>query len=441
MTVLCTLFEGLTLAVAETGGEPTPANFWMPEGASKQSSFIDLSFYIINWINYFFFGVVTLALVWFVLKYRQRGKNVVFSDGPTHNTTLEVTWTVIPTLLLVGIFFMGFIGYLDVRTPPKEAYQINVTAQQWAWEFEYPNGAKSTSELVIPAGKPVQLVMRSKDVLHSLYIPDFRMKQDVVPGRYTYMWFESDAENDPDDESDFYWLFCTEYCGDSHWNMNVHVRVFPEDRFEEWTKEQARWLDVIPEQDLYYMAGPKLYKRCATCHTIDGSDGSGPSWGPRNGLPGIWERVVKGEGEVSGGTRFIAGKNKLSDYIGPGKLYETPEAYIRESIYNPGALLVAGYGNQMPTFQGQLNDRGIDAVIGMMKNLDEFNPDGSFKDQAKIEEAQARIAEAKAAAIEASSPPAAADTPQAPAAAPQEPADASQAAADTPQAPAEAATE
>ena len=247
MILLCTLLEGLSLAVAETGAEPTPANFWMPEGASKQSSFIDLSFYVINWINYFFFGVVTLALVWFVLKYRQRGKKVVFSEGPVHNTTLEVTWTIIPTLLLVGIFFMGFIGYLDVRTPPKEAYQINVTAQQWAWEFEYPNGAKSTSELVIPAGKPVQLVMRSKDVLHSLYIPDFRMKQDVVPGRYTYMWFESDAENDPDDESDFYWLFCTEYCGDSHWNMNVHVRVFPEDRFEDWTKEQARWLDVIPE--------------------------------------------------------------------------------------------------------------------------------------------------------------------------------------------------
>ncbi|MAJ46552.1 MAG: cytochrome c oxidase subunit II [Planctomycetes bacterium TMED75] len=397
---LCGMFEGVVLLLAEAGSEPTPSNFWMPEGASKQAPFIDLSFYIINWINYFFFGLVTLVLVWFSFRYRQRSKHVEFSEGPVHNTTLEVTWTVIPTLILIGIFFMGFIGYLDLRTPPKDAFKINVTAQQWAWEFEYPNGAKSTSELVIPAGRPVQLVMRSKDVLHSLYIPDFRVKQDVVPGRYTYLWFESDVVTDPDDESDFFWLFCTEYCGDSHWNMNVHVRVFPDEDFEEWTKEQARWLDVIPEQDLYFMAGPKLYKRCVTCHSLDGIDGSGPSWGPRNGLPAIWDRVVKGEGEVSGGSKFIAGKNKLSDYIGDGKLYETPEAYIRESIYNPGALLVAGYGNQMPTFQGQLNDRAIDAVIGMMKNIDQFNADGSFKDQAMIEEAEARIAEAKAAAIE-----------------------------------------
>ena len=397
---LCGMFEGAFLLLAETGSEPTPANFWMPEGASKQAPFIDLSFYIINWINYFFFGLVTLVLVWFAFRYRQRSKHVEFSEGPVHNTTLEVTWTVIPTLILIGIFFMGFTGYLDLNTPPKNSYDIKVTAQQWSWEFEYPNGAKTSTELVVPAGRPVQLVLRSKDVLHSLYIPDFRVKQDVVPGRYTYLWFESDVQTDPDDESDFFWLFCTEYCGDSHWNMNVHVRVFPEEDFEEWTKEQARWLDVIPEQDLYFMAGPKIYKRCVTCHSLDGGDGSGPSWGPRNGLPAIWERIVNGEGEVSGGSKFIAGKNNLSDYIGDGKLYETPEAYVRESIYNPGALLVAGYGNQMPTFQGQLNDRAIDAVIGMMKNIDQFNADGSFKDQAMIEEAEARIAEAKAAAVE-----------------------------------------
>ena len=267
---LCGIFAGVCLAVAETTGEPTPANFWMPEGASNQAPFIDLSFYIINWINYFFFALVTIVLVWFTFKYRRRGKEVKVDETATnHNTTLEVTWTVIPTLILVGVFFMGFVGFLDLTTPPKDAYQINVTAQQWAWEFEYPNGAKSTSELVVPAGRPVQLVMRSKDVLHSLYIPDFRVKQDVVPGRYTYLWFESEVETDPDDESDFFWLFCTEYCGDSHWNMNVHVRVFPDEEFDKWTKEQARWLDVIPEQDLYFMAGPKLYKRCSTCHSID----------------------------------------------------------------------------------------------------------------------------------------------------------------------------
>ena len=378
----------------------TPANFWMPEGASVQAPGVDFAFEVINWINYVFFAGITLALIYLVIRYRQKGKNIEFSEGPEHNTPLELTWTIVPTLILVGIFFMGFAGYLDLRTSPKNTYDIKVTAQQWAWEFEYPNGAKSTSELVVPQGRPVRLIMRSKDVLHSLFIPDFRVKQDLVPGRYTYMWFQSDAANDPTDDTDFHWLFCTEYCGDSHWNMNVHVRVFPQEDFDKWTKEQARWLDVIPEQDLYFMAGPKLYARCATCHTLDGSNGTGPSWGPRDGLPSLWERIVSGKGKVSGGSKFIPGKTTLAEYIGDGKLYLTPEDYMRDSIYNPGALLVSGYGNQMPTFQGQLNDRAIDALIGMTKNLDEFNADGSFKDEARLAEAEARVAEAKAAAAE-----------------------------------------
>ena len=379
----------------------TPRTFWMPEGASIQAPEIDFVFELINWVNYFFFALIVIIMVYFCIRYRQRGKNVEFAPGPTHNLPLELFWTIIPTLILIVIFFLGFFGYLDLYTPPKDSYDIKVTAQQWAWEFEYPNGAKSTSELVVPEGRPVRLVMRSKDVLHSLFIPDFRVKQDIVPGRYTYLWFQSDAPNDPDDESDFRWLFCSEYCGDSHWNMNVHVRVFPEEDFEEWTKEQARWLDVIPEQDLFFMAGPKLYLRCVTCHSLDGKDGSGPSWGPRAGLGNVWERITGGETKIKGGTKFQKGKTKLSDYIGDGKLYATPEDYVRASIYNPGALLVDGYGNQMPTFQGQLNDRAIDAIIGMMKHLDEFNTDGSFKDEARVAEAEERIEQAKAAAAEA----------------------------------------
>lgn len=379
----------------------SPANFWMPEGASVQAPGVDFVFDLINWINYFFFALITVIMVYFCIRYRQRGKNVEFAAGPTHNMPLELFWTIIPTLILVVIFFLGFFGYLDLYTAPKNSYDIKVTAQQWAWEFEYPNGAKSTDELVVPQGRPVRLVMRSKDVLHSLFIPDFRVKQDIVPGRYTYLWFQSDIPNDPDDESDFRWLFCTEYCGDSHWNMNVHVRVFPEEDFQEWTQEQARWLDVIPEQDLYFMAGPKLYLRCVTCHSLDGTDGSGPSWGPRRGLGDVWDRITSGQTSIKGGTKFQAGKTKLSDYIGDGKLYATAEDYIRESIYNPGALLVDGFGNQMPTFQGQLNDRAIDAIIGMMQNLSEFNADGSFKDEARIAEAEERIEAAKSAAAEA----------------------------------------
>ena len=389
------------LATTAGAGAVTPANFWMPEGASIQAPRVDFAFDLINWINYVFFALIVIVMVWFCIRYRQRGKNVEFAPGPIHNTTLEVTWTVIPTLILIGIFFMGFTGYLDLYTPPKNSYDIKVTAQQWSWEFEYPNGAKSTDELVVPAGRPVRLVMRSKDVLHSLFIPDFRVKQDLVPGRYTYLWFESNAINDPDDPSDFRWLFCTEYCGKSHWNMNVQVKVFDDEAFETWTKDQARWLDMIDDQDLYFMAGPKLYARCVTCHSLDGSDGSGPSWGPRGGLGDLWARVTNGTGKVDGGRKSDGGKT-LADYIGNGKLYGTAEDYIRSSIYDPGALLVSGFGNQMPTFEGQLNDRAIDALIGMMQHLDEFNADGTFKDQERVNAALARIEANKAAASQAS---------------------------------------
>ena len=379
----------------------TPANFWMPEGASIQAPRVDFAFELINWINYVFFALIVIVMVWFCIRYRQRGKNVEFAPGPVHNTALEVTWTVIPTLILIGIFFMGFTGYLDLNTPPKNSYDIKVTAQQWSWEFEYPNGAKTSTELVVPAGRPVRLVMRSKDVLHSLFIPDFRVKQDLVPGRYTYLWFESNAVNDPDDPSDFRWLFCTEYCGKSHWNMNVPVRVFEEEAFNKWTEDEARWLDMIDDEDLYFMAGPKLYARCVTCHSLDGADGSGPSWGPRGGLGDLWARVTDKTGKIDGGRKSDGGKT-LAAYIGNGKLYGTAEDYIRSSIYDPGALLVSGFGNQMPTFEGQLDDRAIDALIGMMQNLDEFNADGSFKDQERVNAALDRIEANKAAANQAS---------------------------------------
>jgi cytochrome c oxidase subunit 2 len=394
------LCSSLVATATGTSGV-TPENFWMPEGASEQAGFIDYVFDFINWVNYVSFALITVVMVWFCIRYRQRSKTAGFAPGPVHNTALEVTWTIIPTLILVGIFFMGFVGYLDLYTPPKNSYDIKVTAKQWAWTFEYPNGAKSTSELVVPAGQPVRLVMRSDDVLHSLYIPDFRVKQDVVPGRYTYLWFESNAVNDPEDPTDFRWLFCTEYCGESHWNMNVHVKVFEEEAFDKWTKEQARWLDVIDNDDLYFMAGPKLYARCAACHSLDGTDMSGPSWGARAGMGNLWERVTEKTGKIAGGRKAGPGVTTLADYIGEGKLYGTSEDYIRSSIYDPGALLVSGFSNGMATFQGQLNDRAIDALIGMMQNLDEFNPDGSFKDEDRIKQAEERIRENKEKAAEA----------------------------------------
>lgn len=381
-----------TLAQADAAPAPEARDlggtFWLPPAASTSAAGSDFAFMAITYLSYFFFVGICIALVYFCWKYRQKGTHVEYqADAPVHNTPLEVGWTVIPLLLVVAIFFMGFKGFLDLSTPPRNAYEINVTAYQWGWSFKYPNGA-SSGHLVIPAGQPVKLVMRSSDVLHSLYIPDFRVKKDVVPGRYSYLWFQCDeptgivSEDDMETTSVGHHLFCTEYCGTDHSNMNRKVFVLAEDEFEQWEEEQARWLDKVSDEELYSFAGPRIYTKCSNCHSIDGGANTGPSWGnPTSGslagLGEIWARTTSGKTPVTGGTKGRP-NTTLADYIGPGKLYETPEDYIRASIYNPGEILVGGFGPNMPHFRGQLGDRAIDAIIGMMKNLDQFDAAGKF---------------------------------------------------------------
>lgn len=354
-------------AWAQAGvSEPVPPTFWMPPGASTISPGVDLTLDVINWISYFFFVLVVALTAWFVIKYRHRTGEKFRTEYPLHNTPLEITWSVIPTIIVVGIFVVGFRSYLDIYTAPKNAFDIKVTAQKWAWTFQYPNGAQS-DDLYIPSGKPVRLILRSSDVLHSLYIPDFRIKRDIVPGRYTYAWFQCDfptglpgkTPRDPNDKTGVkgeldaaqrHPLFCTEYCGTGHSKMNRYVYVLDDASFAQWMTDQSQWLDKIDEDQLFFKAGPKIFARCQQCHSLDGSQGIGPSW------KGIVERV------------------KAYPIIGEGKKYATWEDYIRTSIYVPGDYLVPTYGNVMPSFKGQLNDRAIDAVIGYMQNLDKFDP-------------------------------------------------------------------
>ena len=327
------------------GEGPTPKTFWLPEGASTFAEQNDWVFNFINYINYFFFFLVVGLMFYFVWKYRQKGREV-YARGPSHNTLLELGWTILPTIIVVVIFFMGFRGFVSMKAAPANAYQIDVTALRYGWVFKYPNGATS-EDLYVPAGKPVKLVMRSQDVLHSLYIRDFRVKQDVVPGRYTTMWFQADT---PTAEGKFHHLFCTEFCGVGHSNMNRKVYVLAEADFNQWLTDQSQWLDKIGDDELYFKAGPKLYARCQQCHSLDGTAGIGPTW------KGIVDRV------------------KGYPNVGDGKQYPTFEDYVRSSILVPGEYVVPGFANAMPTFKGQLNDRGIDAVIGFMKHLDEFDP-------------------------------------------------------------------
>ncbi len=329
-----------------------PENFWLPKQASTVAQSVDLTFNLITWICYFFFAVIVGALVFFMIKYRRKGHEVV-AQGPTHNTALELTWTILPLILVVVIFMVGMRGYLHLRQAPEGSYEVIVTGQKWSWTFEHPEfGATQVGELTVPVGKPVRLLITSNDVLHSVWIPAFRVKMDAIPGRFTSLWFEAIATGD-------YNLNCAEYCGKDHSKMFATVHVIPEDEFAiEMKKLASEYVDMSIEQLPAYAIN-RLYNRCQSCHSLDGSKGTGPSF------EGLWERVK------TGGVKFTSGE-QLSSLYGDAGVYGEPENYIRESLIIPQKHIVQGYLGSMPSFQGQLKEKQILAIIEMFKHLDEL---------------------------------------------------------------------
>ncbi|MEX1310786.1 MAG: cytochrome c oxidase subunit II, partial [Candidatus Sulfomarinibacteraceae bacterium] len=225
----------LKLLTAFRGSLPDDdgSSFWMPPQVSTVAQGVDWLFNFILAISVFFFLLIVVAMVIFVIKYRHReGQGA--EESPSHNMALELTWTVIPLILVVVIFVFGFKGYLDMSTPPSNAYEILVEGQKWNWSFTYPNGYID-SNLHVPVDRPIRLVMSSQDVIHSLYIPAFRVKMDVVPGRYAKAWFEATEPGEYD-------LFCAEYCGTSHSDMIAHVVVHPVGEFETWLEKASNFL-------------------------------------------------------------------------------------------------------------------------------------------------------------------------------------------------------
>ncbi|HCA39216.1 MAG TPA: cytochrome c oxidase subunit II, partial [Phycisphaerales bacterium] len=272
------------LATTKLGEATSGGGFWMPENASATASAVDDVFYFINNINYFFFALVIVILIVFAIKYHVKpSAHVNFaSDAPTHNTPLELTWTAIPLLIVGVLFWLGMDGYLHLADPPDDSYPVSVTAQKWSWTFEHPEyGVTESAELTVPLGRPVRLLMTSPDVLHSLYVPAFRVKQDVVPGRYTSLWFEATKPGQ-------YRLYCTEYCGKDHSKMLAVVNVLPEDEFQKHLGKLAREYEDIADKDLPVYALTRLYNRCASCHSLDGKSGTGPSF------KGLWDRTKNG---------------------------------------------------------------------------------------------------------------------------------------------------
>lgn len=305
-------------------------SFWLPRQASNLAPEIDFGWTLAKIVAYVFFALVVGAMIVFVVKFRRRSDRDRTS-ALQHNTALEIGWSVGPLIILMACFLVGFQGYLASSVAPAGAYEIAVTAQKWNWQFTYPNGVV-TNELVVPEDRPVKLVMSSRDVLHSVFIPEFRVKQDVIPRQYTTLWFTA---TEPGETV----LLCTEYCGLQHSEMLSRVRVLAQDDFGRWLDDAASAAGGSPAQQ-----GEKLFTMyCSACHTVDGTRRVGPAL---NGLAGRQTTLV-------GGQVLVADEN-----------------YLRESILTPATKIVEGYPNAMSPFQGVLNDSQVDAVIAYLKSLE-----------------------------------------------------------------------
>lgn len=316
-------------------------SLFMPVEASTFAPGVDWLFYFVFWLSTFFFVLVVGMMTFFVVRYRRRD-NEIPTGGIHHNTLLEVAWSVIPSFLVIFIFAVGFDGYMDMRSMPQNAYEIHVDAVKWRWTFRYPNGYTSPN-LHLPANRPVRMILNSGDVLHSLFIPAFRAKMDVVPGRYTDMWVQATLIGE-------FPVYCAEYCGASdkigpkgeqegHSYMRAKAIVHPDGEFDAYLeKAMAELMSANPEE-----YGAYLYQgRCSGCHSVDGSLKAGPS--------------------------FKGGFGKEHEMVG-GRKIKMDENYIRRSILEPMADVRAGFNPVMPSFKGQLNDLELNALIAYIKSL------------------------------------------------------------------------
>lgn len=345
----------LSSLLAAAGGRTSGSIFGMPEQASTIAPEVDLVYDVITWISIFFFVLIVIVMVVFCVKYR-RSRHPVATSDVTHNTPLEVTWTIIPLILVIAMFYVGFSGYVYMTTPPENSYEITAVAQRWSWTFNYPNGASDTNVLHLPKDRPVLVHLRSEDVLHALFLPAFRVKQDIVPGKRTQLWFEATRAGTFD-------LLCAEYCGRQHSQMVGQAIVYEEDRFESVVAELAAWCEKVPAADLP-KAGAIVFNQCASCHTLDGSPLVGPSFKETFDLL------------RAGGSRTLK----------DGTTVKVDEAYIRNSILHPqqqiamnGATGQAYPASMPPGMGNQLGPCKVEAMIKFITHLDEVTEAGRLK--------------------------------------------------------------
>ncbi|MCA1562572.1 MAG: cytochrome c oxidase subunit II [Acidobacteria bacterium] len=299
-----------------------------PQQASVQAGQVDAIYFFVVAITAFFSLIIAGAIAFFAAKYRRRHDAEV--GVAIHGSLiLEILWSVIPFFITMGMFAWGAKVFFDLYRPPAGAMEIFVVGKQWMWKIQHMDGQREINELHVPVGRPVKLIMGSEDVIHSFYIPAFRVKADVIPGRYNTLWFEATKPGT-------YHLFCAEYCGTKHSGMTGRVVAMD-------PADYQAWLSGGSASDSPVAAGEKLFQDlvCNTCH-IQGSQGRGPV------LTNLFGNTV----ELQDGGRVTA-----------------DEAYIRESIVNPQAKIVAGFQPIMPTFQGLVTEEQLLQLIAYVRSL------------------------------------------------------------------------
>lgn len=299
-----------------------------PEQASTMAPRVDQLYFFLLGVSVFFATLILILIIAFAVKYRRRSDD----EQPrpiSGNLGLEILWTLVPLSLTLVMFVWGARLFFITFYPPTDALEINVVAKQWMWKVQHAEGRSEIDELHIPTGRPIKLIMTSQDVIHDFFVPAFRVKNDVLPGRYTTLWFEATKPG-------AYRLFCSQYCGTQHSGMIGHIIALEPAEFQTWLSGGAAAVSMAT-------AGENLFRKlgCISCHAANDS-GRGPS------LAGLLGKAVR----LQSGATLTADEN-----------------YIRESILEPQAKIVAGYPSIMPTFKGLISEDGIMQIIAYLKSL------------------------------------------------------------------------
>jgi cytochrome c oxidase subunit 2 len=301
---------------------------FFPQQASLQAGEVDAIYFFMVAVTAFFSILIAALVIFFAIRYRRRHREEV-GHAIHGSLALELMWTVIPFFIVMVMFAWGAKVFFDLYRPPVGAMEVYITGKQWMWKAQHMDGQREINELHVPVGRPVKLIMGSEDVIHSYFIPAFRVKADVVPGRYNVLWFTATKPGS-------YHLFCAEYCGTKHSGMIGSIVAMEPQDFQ-------AWLAGGRGSESPVAAGEKLFTdlACITCHRSD-TQGRGPM------LAGVFGKAV----ELQDGRSVVA-----------------DEAYIRESIVNPQAKIVAGFQPLMPTFQGLVTEEQLLQLISYVRSL------------------------------------------------------------------------